>query len=91
MRDYPAIQDAAVIRVPDDRWGEAGCAFVIVTPGAVITEEDVIAHCRSRLARFKIPRDVAFCSEFPRTPLGKVRKFILAQRPVEPKPKLLED
>ncbi len=71
---HPDIEDAAVVGKPDELWGEAGHAFVILTPGASLTEADVIAMCHGKLAKYKWPRQVTFKSEFPRTSLGKVRK-----------------
>jgi len=68
------IEDVAVKGVPDELWGETGHAFVIVSPGTSLTQEDVIAMCHGKLAKYKWPKRVTFKSEFPRTSLGKVRK-----------------
>ena len=75
---HPAIQAAAVVAKPDDKWGETPCAFIEVKPGAEISTEDVIAHCRENLARFKCPRHVVF-AELPKTSTGKIQKFKLRE------------
>lgn len=79
LRDHPDVEDAAVIGEPEEKWGEVGHAFIIARGGASLSEEDVIAFCRARLASYKLPRKITFCASFPRTPLGKVRKFLLKQ------------
>ena len=68
-----------MIGMLDDTYGEAGHAFIITESKAMLSEEDVLRFCREKLAGYKIPRKVTFCQEFPRTPLGKVRKFLLQQ------------
>jgi len=74
LHDHPAVLEAAVVGVPDERWGEACAAFVVLRPGAIASESDLRAHCRNRLAGFKVPRSVAFVDSLPRSSLGKVRK-----------------
>ena len=70
----PAIAEAAIIGQPDETWGETGLAIVALKPGQQITEAEVIAHCRERLARFKCPTDVVFVDALPRNATGKVHK-----------------
>jgi fatty-acyl-CoA synthase len=77
LRAHPDIEEIAVIGVADEKWGQAGRAFIILKPGADLTAEDVIAFCNGRLAKYKWPKEVTFCKEFPRTSLGKVRKKLL--------------
>ncbi len=77
LREHPAIEEAAVIGIPDASWGEVGVAFVIPCAGYELSEEEVVSHCRERLAAYKVPTRVIFRREFPRTPLGKIRKFLL--------------
>ncbi len=74
LKSHPHIEEVAVKGMADDTWGEAGHAFVITSPGASMTEADVIAVCRGKLAKYKWPRKVTFVSKFPRTSLGKVQK-----------------
>ncbi len=73
---HPAVQAVAVVAKPDDKWGETPCAFIELKPGKTATAEDMIAWCRERLARFKVPRHVVF-TELPKTSTGKIQKFRL--------------
>ncbi len=73
---HPAVLEAAVVARPDTVWGETPCAFVTLKDGSDATEADIIAFCRERLARFKIPRTVVF-GPLPKTSTGKMQKFIL--------------
>jgi fatty-acyl-CoA synthase len=72
---HEAIADVSVIGVPDERYGEELCAWVIARPGAELDEDAVRDYCRERLAHFKVPRYVLFVDEFPMTVTGKVQKF----------------
>jgi fatty-acyl-CoA synthase len=71
------VAECAVIGVPDSKWGEVGKAFIIGRSGAVIESGDIIAHCSSRLARFKVPVFVVVTDAIPRTASGKVQKHLL--------------
>jgi fatty-acyl-CoA synthase len=75
---HPAVQAAAVVAKPDEKWGETPCAFVELKPGASVTKEDIIAWCREHLAAFKCPRHVVF-TEVPKTSTGKIQKFRLRE------------
>jgi HIP---CoA ligase len=77
---HPAVSEAAVIGVPDQRLGEVGEAYVIPRPGATVTEEEIIEFCRARLANFKVPRSVRFVEALPRNASGKVLKYELRRR-----------
>ena len=76
---HPAVLAAAVVAKPDPKWGETPCAFVEVRPGATVTEQELIEHCRANLARFKAPRAVVF-GVLPKTSTGKIQKFVLRQQ-----------
>ncbi|RME15162.1 MAG: acyl-CoA synthetase [Alphaproteobacteria bacterium] len=73
---HPAVQAAAVVARPHEKWGESPCAFVELRPGATATEEEIIAFCRERLAGFKVPKSVVF-ETLPKTATGKIQKFVL--------------
>jgi fatty-acyl-CoA synthase len=73
---HPAVLGAAVVARPDPKWGETPCAFVELKSGAVVTEQEIVEHCRAHLARFKVPRAVVF-TVLPKTSTGKIQKFIL--------------
>jgi fatty-acyl-CoA synthase len=77
LKEHPDIADVAVVGVPDETWGETGHAFVILKPGSCLCVEDVAKFCNGKLARYKWPKKVTFCRDFPRTSLGKVRKPLL--------------
>ncbi|HEY6796976.1 MAG TPA: AMP-binding protein, partial [Kineosporiaceae bacterium] len=79
LATMPQVAEAVVIGVPDRRLGEVGRAYVIRRPGQTLTEEQVLAYCRGRLANFKLPRSVVFRTDVPRTPLGKPLKHVLRQ------------
>jgi fatty-acyl-CoA synthase len=76
---FPAVAACAVVARPDDKWGETPLAFVELKPGQTATEEELIAHCRTLLARFKVPRHVLF-EDIPKTSTGKIQKFELRKR-----------
>ncbi len=80
--DHPGVAEAALIGRPDDKWGEVGVMIVIPREAAtpVPTEDDLLAFCAGRLARYKIPRQVVFAPDFPRTALGKPSKPELRRR-----------
>ena len=73
---HPAVQVAAVVAMPDDKWGEVPCAFVELRPEARATADEIIKFCREHLAGFKTPKAVVF-SELPKTSTGKIQKFQL--------------
>jgi fatty-acyl-CoA synthase len=72
LHEHPAVADAAVVGVADERWGEAGAAFVVVA--SPVSEDELRAHCLDRLARFKVPKSFTFVDELPRNSMGKIQK-----------------
>jgi fatty-acyl-CoA synthase len=74
---HPAVQEAAVVGMPHDRWGESPHAFVILRGGAEATEEELKLHVRRHLAHFKTPQWISFVNELPKTATGKVQKYVL--------------
>ena len=72
---HPGIKDVSVIGVPDEKYGEELCAWVVLQPDAALSEEDVRQFCRGKIAHYKVPRYVKFVAEFPMTVTGKIQKF----------------
>jgi fatty-acyl-CoA synthase len=73
---HPAVQAAAVVAKPDEKWGETPCAFVELKPEASATADELMAWCRQHLAAYKCPRHIVF-TELPKTSTGKIQKFRL--------------
>jgi len=76
---HPDVLVAAIIAKPDEKWGEVPCAFVELKEGATPSAESILEHCRSRLAHYKMPREVVF-GLIPKTATGKIQKFVLRQQ-----------
>ena len=79
LHRHPAVMLAAVVALPDAKWGEVPCAFVELKPGAQASEPELVEFCRGQLARFKVPKRVVF-GELPKTSTGKIQKFQLRER-----------
>jgi fatty-acyl-CoA synthase len=75
---HPAVAVCAVVARPDPKWGETPLAFVELRPGATVSAEELVAHCRSLLAAYKVPRDIRF-AEIPKTVTGKIQKYQLRE------------
>ncbi|MBM3660250.1 MAG: long-chain fatty acid--CoA ligase [Actinobacteria bacterium] len=74
LYEHEAVAEVAVVGRPDERWGEVPVAFVVLQDGATVEPDALIAHCRDRLAKFKVPKAVTFVDELPRNPSGKILK-----------------
>jgi len=79
LYSHPAVEDVAVIGVPDDRMGEELCAWIRLRAGATGDEDEVRAFCRDRIAHYKVPRYVRFVDQFPTTVTGKVQKYLIRE------------
>jgi fatty-acyl-CoA synthase len=82
--DHAAVVEAAVIGVADATWGEVGRAYIVLAPGGSVTQEELSAHLRARLAGYKIPRSWVFVDSLPHTASGKVQKSQLRAQPAAP-------
>jgi fatty-acyl-CoA synthase len=74
LYQLPEVAEAAIIGVPNDRWGEVGLAVLALKPGTELERQQVQEYCADRLAKFKIPNDIAIVDELPRNATGKVLK-----------------
>lgn len=74
LHEHPAVMEAAVIGVPDDKMGEEVKCFLVLQPGARVSEAEIISHCREHLAKYKCPKYVAIVDALPRSPIGKILK-----------------
>jgi fatty-acyl-CoA synthase len=80
LYEHDSVVEAAVVGSPDDRWGEVPVAYVVLGAAATTTPDELVAHCRGQLARFKVPKHVVFLDALPRNPSGKVLKRDLRDR-----------
>jgi fatty-acyl-CoA synthase len=78
LMSHPAVREVAVIGIPDDKWGELVTA-IVVTDGTVVQADELIAHCRTRLAGYKRPQRIEFRNDLERTATGKLQKFKLRE------------
>lgn len=72
LRNHPSVDSVAIIGVPDEKWGEAGMAFVVLKSGSELTESELLSYCQTRIAKYKIPKHVVFLPELPKNDAGKV-------------------
>ncbi|HEY2562629.1 MAG TPA: hypothetical protein VGI44_02890 [Acidimicrobiales bacterium] len=77
---HPGVHQVAVVGVPDERLGEVGMAFVVISPDSAVTGPDIIDWCRGQMANFKVPRVVEIIDELPHNATGKVLKDVLRDR-----------
>jgi fatty-acyl-CoA synthase len=80
LMSHPCVLEAAVVAVPDDKWGERPKAFVVLRAGTSATQQELIAHVRTKIAGYKAPREVDITIELPKTSTGKIQKFILRDK-----------
>ncbi len=80
LYEITQIAEVAVIGIADDKWGEVGCAAVVVKPDASLSEQQILEHCAGRLARFKIPKQIVFLDALPRNAMNKVLKQDLREQ-----------
>ncbi|MFZ0666069.1 MAG: long-chain fatty acid--CoA ligase [Acidimicrobiales bacterium] len=74
LYEHESVLEAAVVGRSDERWGEVPVAFVVLRNGATATQDELVEHCRRRLARFKVPKEITFLDALPRNPSGKILK-----------------
>jgi long-chain acyl-CoA synthetase len=79
LLSYPGVAMCAIIGIPDQHWGERVHAIVVRQPGSVVTELDLISHCKSLIAGYKSPRSIEFRAELPLSPAGKILKHALRE------------
>jgi fatty-acyl-CoA synthase len=77
---HAAVLEAAVVGMPHEKWGEAPCAFVVLRPGANLSDQELRAFCRDHLAHFKVPHTYSFVAELPKTATGKIQKYVLRKQ-----------
>jgi fatty-acyl-CoA synthase len=77
---HPAVRDVQVVGVPDAKFGEELCAWIVLRPGIQASDEDIRGFCRGQIAHFKIPRYIKFVDSFPTTATGKVQKYLMRER-----------
>ncbi len=80
---HPKIEDVAVVGIPDEKFGEAVCAWVRTRRGESMTEEDVLAFCRGQIAHYKVPARICFVDAFPMTVTGKIQKYLIRKAMME--------
>jgi fatty-acyl-CoA synthase len=86
FREHPAVDDAALIGMPHETWGEVGLMAVVLEKGQTATEDELKAFCGEHLARYKIPKKVVFANDLPYSSYGKVLKKELKKRYLAPGP-----
>jgi len=74
---HPAVQEVAIVGMPHEKWGEAPHAFVVLCPGASVSEDEMRQYAWDHLAHFKVPQWFTFINELPKTATGKVQKYVL--------------
>ena len=80
LMSHPCVLEAAVVGVPDEKWGERPKAYVVLRAGTSATQQELIAHVRTKIASYKAPREVEITVELPKTSTGKIQKFMLREK-----------
>jgi acyl-CoA synthetase (AMP-forming)/AMP-acid ligase II len=80
LYQHPAVLEACVLGVPDDKWGEAIKAVVVLKKGEAATEEALIQHCKAELSSYKKPQSVDFVAELPKNPNGKIARKVVKEK-----------
>ena len=80
---HPKVRDVQIVGLPDARYGEELCAWIILKPGETTNEEEIKMFCDGQIARFKVPRYIRFVDAFPMTVTGKVQKFLIREAMVK--------
>jgi len=80
LMSHPCVLEAAVVGVPDEKWGERPKAYVVLRAGTSATQQDLIAHVKTKIAGYKAPRDIAITMELPKTSTGKIQKYMLREK-----------
>src|SRR5262249_45407606 len=80
LQGHPKVQSVQVFGVPDQRFGEEACAWIVLKPGQKVTAEEIRAFCQERISHYKVPRYVRLVSEFPLTATGKPQKFVMREQ-----------
>jgi acyl-CoA synthetase (AMP-forming)/AMP-acid ligase II len=80
LMSHPCVLEAAVVGVPDEKWGERPKAYVVLRVGTSATQQDLIAHVKTKIAGYKAPRDIAITMELPKTSTGKIQKYMLREK-----------
>lgn len=86
LHSHPKIFDAGIVGVPDEKWGEVGKAFIVIKPGETMSNGEIFEFLKGKVAKYKIPKYVAFIEELPKTASGKIQKFLLKERHNKAKP-----
>ena len=77
LHRHPAVQEAQVFGVPDARYGEEICAWIVLKSGQSASAQEIAAFCQGQIAHYKVPRHIRFVTEFPLTATGKPQKFVM--------------
>jgi fatty-acyl-CoA synthase len=80
---HPKVQSVQVFGVPDPKYGEEVCAWIVLKPGESATEDEIRAFCKDQIAHYKVPRYIRFVPEMPMTITGKAQKFVMRERMVQ--------